>query len=378
MNAAKKCVKAVNAINPFKIAKEYDALLDSIANRLEENAKIMAASSKAQKAKAKKAKEEKKKQLELEDEAQATPPATGVRRKAAEGNSNEKTAKKRKQNERRKWVEIVDEESESDSDSDMSYSCESDSEDDAEEPSTKREELQHSIAKLKKVKENLLKGKKLTEQELQLMMVEQMMETKTLAADMMRENAKLAREIRQAKKERDDLKKKVNRLEAAMNRPEIQTAKKGIIIRGLPEAENIQEDVPKVLQILGEKLSLDKGSVEHVRRLQINRTLKDKLEKEGKQIIRPLLMRFCSIAAKFEFMKNLPRMKDWEEGKYIRVSNDIPLCLKSRNNVLEEQARSLRAKSENLRTRVIFADLDLKLQSKMRGEKEWKDIDIEI
>ena len=211
----------------------------------------------------------------------------------------------------------------------------------------------------------------MTEKDLHLMLVEQILESKTSSMELIKENERLNREVRHARKERQDLQKQIEKLKLIIERPEINAAKRGIIIRGVEEFSTPAEDRNNFMTMMQTKLQLKPETVEMSTRLPISKILEEKLKKEGKKVRRPILLRFHNTNQKFDVLKNLPNLQTWEAGKLIRVSNDVPLCLRGLNRNLESQGRAIRANDKSMRTRVIYEGMTLKLQSKKKGDKIW-------
>ena len=371
----------VKNIKPLNYFVKYSKLIDEVTNKVVEfersrmvnrknkskagaNANITVGAS----AKAGKAGEEKEKEAGMvwADES------GGERKRKKDGEgSTEKRSKKKNRSDRSNTSENSDS---SDSEIDMSK-VESDDEDDEDIDLTnvvsKSSELKASISHFENLKKELIEGKKMTEKDLHLMLVEQILESKTSSMELIRENERLNREVRHARKERQDLQKQIEKLKLVIEKPEINTAKRGIIIRGVEEFPSPEEDKSRFMQMMQSKLQLKPETVETTTRLPMSKMLEEKLRKEGKKIRRPILLRFHSVTQKFDVLKNLPNLQSWEEGKFIRVSNDIPLCLKGRNRILENQGRAIRAADKEMRTRVVYEGLALKLQTKKRGDKIW-------
>ena len=299
------------------------------------------------------------------------------RKKDGEGSAEKRSKKKNKLNRSNRSDHTIS--SDSDSEIDMSKvgSDGDDEEDDIDLANvvSKSSELKESISHFEKVKKDLMEGKKMTDKDLHLMLVEQILESKTSSMELLRENERLNREIRHARKERQDLQKQIERLKLTMEKPEIVAAKRGIIVRGVEERPTAAEDKNRFMDMMQSRLQLKPETVEMSTRLPINRTLEEKLKKEGKQIRRPILLRFHNVNQKFDVLKNLPNLQSWEEGRQIRVSNDVPMCLRGRNRNLENQGRSIRANDKEMRTRVVYEGLALKLQAKKKGEKIWTLVD---
>lgn len=137
------------------------------------------------------------------------------------------------------------------------------------------------------------------------------------------------------------------------------------------EKEAKEEDKANAIDFLKKNLGLDPETVEVATRLPLSKPLREKLIKEKKTICRPILVRFKSLHAKFAVLKNLPNLQKATNGHEVRISNDVPLSLKPRYAMLEEEGKALRREDKNLRTRVIWDQDTFILQMKTKGDNPW-------
>ena len=186
-------------------------------------------------------------------------------------------------------------------------------------------------------------------------------------------------ENRALKEANDGLKAKMERMEKRINRPEIEEAKKGIIIRGIYETtrDSESESATRAGSFLKAELGIDENTIASIRRVPLSAIAKEKAAERKQEIYRPALIRFKEVKDKFEVFKNLHKLKGKSSFAHVKVANDIPLCLKQHNDKLEEKARQVRAKGKDegitVRTRVIFQASTLILQTKRQGESRWSD-----
>ena len=174
--------------------------------------------------------------------------------------------------------------------------------------------------------------------------------------------------------ENQNLVARIEYLEAAHRRPEINLAKRGVIIRGIKEQEGEpeeEEDTRMKNLLLGE-LGLEKQMIESVKRVPLSKIAMEKAKAANKPAYRPTLVRFVSTKEKFLLFKALHKLKGKEEYREVKISNDIPLCLREWNSILEEKARALRLREKGTRTRVIFDRDSLILQARKSKDEAWR------
>ena len=174
--------------------------------------------------------------------------------------------------------------------------------------------------------------------------------------------------------ENQSLVARIEYLEAASRRPEINLAKRGVIIRGIKEqeGETPEAEDTRMKNLLLEELGLEKQMIESVKRVPLSKIAMEKAKAAKKPAYRPTLVRFVSTKEKFLLFKSLHKLKGKEEFREIKISNDIPLCLREWNSQLEETARALRLRQKGTRTRVIFDGDGLILQARKTKEDPWK------
>lgn len=264
--------------------------------------------------------------------------------------------------------------SSSDSEEDDTFSIHSDNEDNAEmeawdEGATApREELLATIKGLEDKKKALADGKTMTPAEFQLLLVDQTLNAFRREHDSAVKMAALARSMRQMERRLKEQDEEIARLRALINKPEINVAKRGIIVRGIAEKADQTEDRQEAFKFMQNNLGLNPETVEAAFRLPLSKALQDKLKQEKKTICKPILFRFRSLPAKFAVMKKLPNLQKVEGGKNIGVSNDVPLCLKAQFKALEDEGREIRKANDDIRTRVIWEGDEFVLEKKAKGE----------
>lgn len=174
-----------------------------------------------------------------------------------------------------------------------------------------------------------------------------------------------------------NLKTRIEYLERAIIMPEINVAKRGVIIRGLPEGENAEDDKATIKKLLLEELKLDTTTIESANRVPVSRIAAEKAMKQGKKAHRPMIVRFTTVNNKYTLFKSLSKLKGKEEYNDVKVANDIPLSLRDRNNYLEGKAKRMRAADKKLRTRVIFdrETIILQIRGGEMNEEEWRRIE---
>lgn len=166
--------------------------------------------------------------------------------------------------------------------------------------------------------------------------------------------------------------KKNEEISERLCKNEVLQAKRGIIIRGVKEANNeTQKETENRIETLVTKMLETKvDRPEMVRRLPISAAMKEKAKEEKRVVYRPVLVRFNSMEDKISFFKSLHKLANFPDVK-IAVSNEIPLCYRALNNELEAKAKVLR-QQQGLRTRVLIDGQKLCLQARKKDEKKWE------
>ena len=224
----------------------------------------------------------------------------------------------------------------------------------------------------KKIEET---GEAQSMKEFQLLLCQQLETSARQTIGLETENRRLQRRLKQMDKRVEELEREMERMKKQLHKPEILTAKKGVLIRGVKEERmNEEEDKQKILDDMKEKLGVNPDTIESIKRVQISKSLMEKLEREKKVPMRPILIRFKEVEAKHVFFRSLPKLAEWKEGSGWRVQNDVPMCLKDDFTVLEACARKLRSINKQTRTRIIYRFLELQLQAKNKGDRKWVDL----
>ena len=182
------------------------------------------------------------------------------------------------------------------------------------------------------------------------------------------------RHIKELELKVHQLEKKIVRLETQQSKPDILAAKRGILIRGFEEATGEDTDEDNLKKMLSKGLEIPDDVVESVKRVPLSNIMREKLKSEKKKETRPLLVRFKSTQGKFLLFKNIHKLGNVPNGNSLKVSNDIPYCLKNKNAALEAEGRKIRHEEKGLKTRVVFEGMDIKLQVRKPGEKVWNDV----
>jgi len=170
------------------------------------------------------------------------------------------------------------------------------------------------------------------------------------------------------------MEKEIIFLKRQLNKPDILLARRGLVVRGFQETKDGNgSDEGNFKDFLKKGLNIKEDLVESVKRVPLSQIMKEKLQKEKKAEIRPLLVRFKEVQGKYTLFKNIHKLQNVPNGGELRISNDIPLCLKAKNAGLEEEGRKIRNQDKNIRTRVVFEGLDIKLQAKKKSEDRWTD-----
>ena len=388
-------VKAVKSFNPFTILRDTGKIAEETRVLVEARKLVMAG-------KKKKTRSEEK----SEDSTLLPPPSPKMGQgslkmdgddmdfeislaEPPKTSGNVEAGTRKKKSKRKPKPET--EESSSEDSSEESSSSSSSSEDEVDErPKKKRSKGKRKgnptlDAKITGLLATLEKGGKVESAEINLILLgfikdyrKESKEKDEAMRGLQKEILETRKELKQVKHEYEQIHSKMRRLEMQANAPEIRQAKRSIILRGIPEVGDTENDNVKIaVNKFLERIDMSGDRVENARRRPLSHIMKEKLKKEGKKETRPLQIVFGNVATKYEMFGKLHKLQGWEECKNVRVSNDVPLCLKTLNDTLEAAAREVRMNNKGVKTRVIYADLTLKLQIRKTGEKAWSDATVE-
>ena len=375
-NRPEKAIKSLKPFNPFLVLRE--------TGKLAEETKVLVEAQKLDMANGKKDRN-KEEQMEM-DEQKITVTIPG-QEKLKSRRGPKKNEPKKKPN--RTPIPSTDD---SNSDSTMTSSTESDSGDEGLKQKRKNlrkkkdKGVERSLdIKLEKLTKTLDAGKTLDAEEVNAILItfireyrQERKERDEILEGISKEITSVKKELREAKKENQAMKQKMRKLEMEIHAPEIRLAKRTIIVRGLKEeGETEGENVKNAVNSYMKRVNMNVERVENARRLELSKIMKEKLKEAKEEPRRPLLLTFFNQSSKFEMFGKLSNLKGWTDHERVRVSNDIPLCLKAQSDELESAAREMRKSDKTVRTRVIYADLALKLQMRRLGHKEWLDCIVE-
>lgn len=174
--------------------------------------------------------------------------------------------------------------------------------------------------------------------------------------------------ISSLEKQVDKLQENVTFLENSITSMEIEASSAKIIIRGAPlhkEAKDGREYPAHSLKVIGEILE-DTKTAEDVTVVQAKRIYYKEANK-----LPSLSVQFLSKQDVVTFMRSLRELKKSTAYKAIRVSREVPHCLRESQKVLENQAWEIRKNSPGTKTLIITRALDLQLLVKEVGKKDY-------
>lgn len=242
------------------------------------------------------------------------------------------------------------------------------------------EEWEHNINELKEQVQTEGGAKTLDLQKLVLAIYEAVINLNTVNKRM----AKLEEEnevLKAGMKERDermesleaklaDAEIKLKAVDEKSDKPEIEEAKKGVVITGLKQIDDTEADYAEQLNFLN-MMKVPTRHIDCTIRLPVSKATKDRLAKLGKPVTQPLLVRFSHTEAKYNFMRNLGRLRDIQGGESIHVNMEVPRCRLTEYRFLQAAAATWRKEQKGRKTRVLWDNAKLKLQRREPESSTW-------
>ena len=191
------------------------------------------------------------------------------------------------------------------------------------------------------------------------------------------ENSKLREDLNTHLKMINSLRDEIKRmkgsqldLEDRIDSPECNKAKRGVVVRNYKEGANEEEEAWNRTHLM-QHLGTSPDKVECMYRMNISKKAKERFEKAGRKVERLLLIRFHSTEAKYEFMGELPKLRNMEGGDLIHVTHEIPLCRIREQRELDRLGAEWRKECKGRKTRLNWQGMHLVLQCREPSQQKW-------
>lgn len=182
----------------------------------------------------------------------------------------------------------------------------------------------------------------------------------------------MGKSLRALRRQVQGLEGEIEELRKKALQPAVASAKRAILVRGLPDDEE-GFDTQQAVDLLLQKLECNSTGIESSKRVGLSQVMRQKLGEQKKPIRRPVLIRFTDVASKSAMFRCCPKLKGWQYS--VRLANDVPWEMREWNAVLEDEAKAIRSSGD--KTRIVWKGNELSLQARKKEEKTWHDVNME-
>ncbi|CAM6053920.1 unnamed protein product, partial [Sphagnum tenellum] len=227
-----------------------------------------------------------------------------------------------------------------------------------------------TLNKVRELQQKLAGGDTLSPHDFQVMMLEMYEKILTQKDEKIK---KLEKDNADNMVRIENLEREVDYLKKEKLRDDVEDAKHGVILRGVGnlggERGEFANDVKEFGHRLLAKLEVDSAVSVSCRRLPASKLMVEKARSQGRSVRAPILMKFGSVAGKYEMFKALRNLNKIEESNGWRFDHEIPYALKGRWSILEAEAYKIRKDQPGTKTRLVWKGIDLELHAKKDREQ---------